>query len=79
MKITLQSTTQLVTIVRNGVEVPARVWEGETESGVKCHALITRIAVHKDDDASQFERELKECEPPSPQAMQAIPMRFFID
>ena len=61
MKVTLESTTKTVTL--NGV--PSRIWEGKTESGVPVHAFITRIAVHKDADCSQFEAELRECAAPS--------------
>jgi hypothetical protein len=25
--------------------VPARLWEGKTESGISCHAFVTRVAV----------------------------------
>lgn len=73
MKITLESTTKVVEL--NGV--PARLWEGETESGIQVHAFITRIAVHKDDDASQFEKELKEQRPPSV-AVAAYPARLVL-
>jgi hypothetical protein len=64
MKITLESTTQIVEILnRDGTTKPvqARVWEGQTESGIKCFALITRIAIHKDDvaRAPEFDRELQ--------------------
>jgi hypothetical protein len=63
MRVTLHSTDKVVTIRVNGTDVPARIWEGETESGIRCHAFITRIAVHKELDASQFDRELKETQP----------------
>lgn len=65
MKVTLQNTSKVVNLVINGAEVPARVWEGVTESGVKCHAFITRINVAEGEDASQFEKELREMAPPS--------------
>ena len=52
-----------MTLKVNGTDVPARVWEGRTESGVECHALITRIGVHREQDTSQFERELQETKP----------------
>ncbi len=68
MKVTLESTTKLVNV--NGV--PARVWEGTTESGIPIHAYITRVAVGIDDDQAQFERELQECRAPSA-AVAAIP------
>jgi len=60
MKVTLESTDQIVELKTASGIVPARLWEGQTEGGIRCHAFITRIAVHKDDDASQFERELQE-------------------
>lgn len=62
MKVTLESTTQIVEV--NGL--PARVWEGTTAAGVKIHALITRVAIHKGEDATEFERELQEHTPPTP-------------
>lgn len=73
MNVQLHSTEKIIEI--NGV--PARVWEGVTEGGVKCHAFITRIAVHKDDDATEFERELQEHAAPSAE-LQSIPLRMII-
>lgn len=74
MKVQLESTTQIVDL--NGVK--CRVWEGQTSEGVKVHALIPRIAAHKDADLSQFERELQEQRPPSVEALQAFPLRMVI-
>lgn len=61
MKITLESTTQIteITDIATGVAVPARLWEGETDSGVRVQALITRIVPDPKADSSQFDRELK--------------------
>lgn len=73
MNVKLHSTTKIVEI--NGV--PARVWEGVTEGGVECHAYITRIAVDKKDDASEFEKELQEHTPPSVR-IEAIPLKMII-
>ena len=73
MKIALESTTKIVSI--NGV--PARVWEGVTDSGVRVHAFITRIAVAVQDDATQFEAELTECRTPSPE-IEGIPARLIL-
>lgn len=73
MKITMSSTTKTVEL--NGV--PARIWEGETVSGIKCHAYITRIAVDPGQDESQFQTELAECEPPSPE-LESIPLRMIL-
>lgn len=61
MRITLESTTKVITV--NGV--PARVWEGHSEGGARVEAWITRIRVPLQDDQAEFERELDECRPPS--------------
>ena len=74
MKVTLENTTKIVNL--NGV--PARVWEGQTESGIPCHAFITRIAVARDEDASQFEAQLKETKAPSPEVDNAYPLRMIL-
>lgn len=63
MRVTLESTDKIVDLKTPTGIVPARLWEGTTESGIACHAFITRIAVHKDADNSQFERELQEHRP----------------
>lgn len=65
MKVHLESTSQIVELQTPSGVVPARLWEGTTENGIVCHAFITRIAVHKDDDASEFERELQAHRAPS--------------
>jgi len=73
MHVQLHSTEKIVHL--NGV--PARVWEGITANGVRCHAFITRIAVHQNDDATEFEKELQEHSAPSDE-LQAIPLRMII-
>ncbi len=73
MRIKIESTNKIVTL--NGIH--ARIWEGETETGIKCHCFITRIAAHKDDDLGQFDRELQEHQEPSPE-IQAYPMRLVL-
>lgn len=78
MKVILESTARLVTLeTADGDRLPARVWEGVTANGVRVHAYVTRIAVHKDDDAAEFERDLLECADPSP-AVAALPARLLI-
>jgi hypothetical protein len=72
MKITLESTTLIVNV--NGVD--CRIWEGQTESGIKVQALIPLIAALAADDLRQFEAELKECRPPSVEA--AFPLRMIL-
>jgi hypothetical protein len=77
VKITLESTAQIVEIEVGGVGIPARVWEGTTASGIRVQALITRIAVHSRDDNSQFEVELVEC-PPKPISYKAFDARLIL-
>lgn len=73
MRVTLESTTKKVRL--NGV--PARIWEGKTDSGIPCHAYITRIAVERDQDSAEFDRELEEHKSPSLEIL-AIPLRLVI-
>jgi hypothetical protein len=73
MKVTIESTTKIVQL--NGV--PARIWMGTTESGIKMHAFIARVAIGKDEDGTQFEKELQECAIPS-EAIQAYPLSLII-
>lgn len=76
MKITIESTSKIVEL--NGVS--ARIWEGETDSGIPVHAYITRLAVQEGQPASnyrQFENELKETRKPSPD-IEAIPLRMIL-
>ena len=73
MRVQLISTSKIVNL--NGV--PSRVWEGETASGIKVHAFITRIAVRQGDNADEFERELLECDQPSPE-VQSYPNSLIL-
>jgi len=61
MQIAMTATEHVTEI--NGV--PVRLWEGTTENGVACKVFVHRLAVHNDDDATQFEQELAEQMPPS--------------
>jgi hypothetical protein len=61
VKVTLESTSKTLTV--NGV--PARLWEGTTERGIRCFAFITRIACPVEADAAEFERDLETTRPPS--------------
>lgn len=68
MKITISPTTKIVIMkpapLADGI--PARVWEGETESGIKVRCFITRVAVDKNEPRiAEFENELKEVNAPS--------------
>lgn len=72
MKVTIESTTKVVSI--NGI--PARQWQGATDSGIPVVCLITRIAVPDGHDTSQFEAELKEQQ--APRFDDAFPIRMVI-
>lgn len=78
MQIQLESTTKIVQLdIAPGVSVPARLWEGHTASGIPVHCYVTRIAVDKNEDTSQFEAELRECRAPSA-SVAAIPSRLVL-
>lgn len=74
MTITVHSTDEIVQV--NGV--PARIWEGQTERGVKVQCMITRIAVHNSEDSSQFDAELKEQSVPLAATTRAFPLRMIL-
>lgn len=85
MKITIENTEKIVELMVDGRPVPARIWQGETESGIPVHCYITRIAPeiardHPDVDrlTADFERELKRCADPRA-TVEAIPLRMLID
>ncbi len=74
MKITIESTSKIVEL--NGL--PARIWEGETESGIKVHCYITRIAIDKDESrADEFQKELQSVKAPSSDVV-SIPLRLIL-
>jgi len=82
MKINLHSTTKIVNIIFDGVPVPARIWEGATESGIPVHAFITRICPTiseplPDAVEREFANQLQECAPPSAD-IQWIPLRLIL-
>jgi len=74
LKVTLESTSQIV----NASGIDCRVWEGETEHGVRVVALIPRLAVKNGQDTAQFEAELQETRAPSIEAQQAYPLRMIL-
>lgn len=79
MKITIENTSKIVELVgENGGKIPARIWEGVTDSGIPVHCFITRIAVDKAADTEQFDRELQEQKPPSPVIENAYPARLIL-
>ena len=57
--------------------MPARIWEGRTESGIPVHCFVTRIMALKTENLEQFERELTEQKPPSAD-VQVYPLRMVL-
>lgn len=79
MKLILEPSAEMVTVVHQGNEVRCRTWTGETETGVPVIAQVILVQVPKgrpEADYEAFERELKEV-----QARQAaaIDLRYLID
>jgi hypothetical protein len=73
-----------VTLVIDGHDVPARVWQGATESGVPVQCFMIRIApeIPASDPrfgelAGEFVRELEACADPRA-TIDAIPLRMII-
>jgi hypothetical protein len=76
MKITIESTSKVVTVN----ELPVRIWEGETESGIPIHCYVTRVAVDEGlapGAYKVFEAELAEQKKPSAK-VEAIPLRMIL-
>lgn len=61
MQIQIESTE----MITNFQGVPVRVWKGVTANGVECKVFVHRLAVHKEQDTAEFERELAEKLPPA--------------
>jgi hypothetical protein len=86
MTITIENTDQIVEIqpAKGGAAVRARVWQGQTASGVRVTCFITRIAVHRADDQEAFDRELLEMRPMRGPTLEelfphGIPARLVLD
>lgn len=85
MKITIESTAKVVTLEIDGIAtVPARVWQGETESGIPVQVFVTRIAPeipktdpNIDELTAEFEQELERQADPRV-TVEAIPLRLIL-
>jgi hypothetical protein len=84
MKITVESTSKTVEFIVNGVSVPARMWQGETENGIPVLCFITRIVPEvpiddprHDEMAAQFDRELRRVAAPRP-AIEVFPAKLIL-
>jgi len=74
MLIILKNTDKLVDV--NGIK--SLLWQGKTDSGIAITCLIIRIAVNAQADQTEFDQELIECRPPSPEADRAFPVRLVV-
>jgi hypothetical protein len=80
MKITIESTSKLVHFSLGGREIPARIWQGQTETGIPVQVYVTRIAPEiprEDSRNEQFARELQEVATPRA-SVKAIPLRMIL-
>jgi hypothetical protein len=77
MKITIENTDRVIRVISPDGSIPGRLWIGKTEAGIAVQLLVTRIAVAKDHDQSEFQRELRETEGPSPEN-NAFPLRMVL-
>lgn len=80
MNVTITSTSKVVQLncsFGNCMDVPARIWEGVTDSGIKVHCFITRIACDKHANQEQFQRELTEVVAPSGD-VEVYPLRMVL-
>ncbi len=67
MRITIEPTDTIVTLAAglgdSGVE--ARIWQGVTDSGIRVHVFVTRVAVPLDTDQAPFVEALQACREPA--------------
>lgn len=84
MRITIENTSKIVRLVVGTAEVPARIWQGETEDGIPVQCFITLIApeVPETDPAidaktAAFEEQLKRVASPRP-TVAAIDARMIL-
>lgn len=80
MRITIENTDKIITLKGPIGEVPARIWEGRTDSGIRVICFVTRVLVKEGQLAEvyeQFERELTETKKASP-AAESIPLRLIL-
>jgi hypothetical protein len=72
MKITLELTDTIVTTKTPDGSMPARVWEGRTESGFPIYAYVTRVFAILPDDVTRIEREQEATRPMTPTVLQML-------
>jgi hypothetical protein len=75
--LTIEPTSRIVDIVTEQGTIPARVWQGKTDSGIEVAVLVTRVATHRDNDMTEFDRTLLP-QPPGAVAVEAFPNRMIL-
>lgn len=84
MKITIESTDKTVLLATADGDVPARLWQGTTESGIPVMCFVTRIVpevlegdLGYTEAIAEFDAELRSCVPARP-AVEAFDHRLII-
>lgn len=77
MKLTIESTVQMVYADKNDTRPVGRVWVGTTDTGIAVQVLVSRVAVSKDADQTQFAKELNAQHAPAV-AYPAFPLRMML-
>jgi hypothetical protein len=83
VNLTIYPTTKVVELTNRDAgtgAIPARIWEGTTESGIRVHLIIARVAVPLDADPevhARFAAELSRMATPSAD-VEAYPMRLIL-
>lgn len=80
MKVTIESTEQIVTLHDSpgaSAHLQGRVWTGHTARGIPVQLLIVRIAAPAGADQAEFQRELETRPAPAPSPA-AFPLRMVL-
>lgn len=80
MQLIIEPTDKVVTLVVDGCEMPARIWEGKTGHGIPVHCYVTRVAVPEGrppHEYVEFQEALNETRKPSAD-VQGIPLRLIL-
>lgn len=78
MKLEIESTDRIVNINN---ELDARVWQGQTDSGLKVAVLVPRIAISEDQDdktIALFKKEMSNHFEPFKSTIKAFPTKVQI-
>lgn len=80
MELIIRNTERVVEIEVDGANVPARIWQGKTSTGVPVVCFVTRVAVAEDRPEHEhevFKTELAETEPLR-EDVKTIPTRLVL-